>query len=325
MAMTPGILAMNPFRKTVVWGSDRLEHWGKGPSEKLGETWEVSCEAEGPSSDAASGERLLDIIARDPVHWLGERKTAEDFPWLVKLLATNCWLSLQVHPDDDQALELEGVRKGKRECWLVLEAAPGAELILGLNEGLGAEDLHGALRAGTTEAFNRILRRVPARVGDLFDIEPGTLHAIGPGLVILEVQQPSDYTYRVFDWERLGLDNKPRSLHVEQSLKVMNAEHRPSPVEPVGPSELMFGAALIDHEHFRLERWQGTGRHRVPVEGPMAIVCLGGAGDLETAGSPAVWMKKGRSFVVPQAVRFLELRGESMDLAVVRPPSRTCS
>ncbi|HMS18355.1 MAG TPA: class I mannose-6-phosphate isomerase [Planctomycetota bacterium] len=318
--MKPTILAMEPFKKTVVWGSRALESYGKGPAEHLGESWEISCVEGGLSKDAASGRPLRDFFLEDPEHFLGSESALRSFPWLIKLLATADWLSLQVHPSDQQALDLVGRPLGKRECWLILEATEGAEIFLGLREGAGKEDLRAALAAGTKEAVEAVLRRVTVRAGDLFDITPGTLHALGPGLVLLEVQQPVDLTYRVFDWQRVGLDGKPRELHVEQSLAVLDENSRPSALAPLAPLAGIPGQRLLHNDKFRLERWFIHGHERIPVTELLGVVCLGGAGDAQVPPGPGIWLERGRSFVVPRGVSFLDLRGESLDLAVALPP-----
>jgi mannose-6-phosphate isomerase len=319
--MKPTILPMQPFLKTVVWGSDALSRFGKGSAKKLGESWEISCVPGGLSHDANSGRTLKELFEADTEYFIGAEAGFRSFPWLIKLLATKDWLSVQVHPDDRQARELEGpLGLGKRECWLILDAEPGAEIALGLKPGKNRSDLESALALGTTSALWDVLRRVPAKVGDLFDITPGTLHALGPGLVLLEVQQPVDLTYRVFDWQRLGLDGLPRDLHVRKSLQVLDEDSRPSPLPPLAPLSGLEGHRLIYNDKFRLERWLINGHERVPVTDLLGVVCLGGAGDAQVPPGPGIWLQKGRSFVVPRGVSFLDLRGESLDLAVALPP-----
>lgn len=318
--MKPPLLVMEPFRKVVVWGSGALERFGKAGASNLGESWEVSCVPGSPSRDAASGRSLADIVAGDPGYWFGPLAEPGAFPFLVKLIATGDWLSLQVHPDDGQAMRLEGLPSGKRESWWILEAAPGSEIILGLNPGAQALDLRRALEAGTAEAVSAVVRRVPAKAGDVFDIPPGTLHALGPGLVLLEVQQPVDVTYRVFDWNRAGLDGLPRPLHVEKSLHVLDPESRPVPLELPRASCAGRGATVVDHDRFRLERWHVAGRARIPGGELFAAVCVAGSGGTGPEPGGGVPLSPGRSIVVPGAATFLDVWGGPLDLAVIRPP-----
>ncbi|MFN2137575.1 MAG: type I phosphomannose isomerase catalytic subunit, partial [Candidatus Promineifilaceae bacterium] len=167
-------------------------------------------------------ERLgLDLIGRKSA-WAQERGK---FPLLIKLLDANRPLSVQVHPTDAYALAHEGNELGKTEMWVVLDARPGAELILGVKRGTTPRAFRQAIAEGELEPY---LHRLPVRAGDYICVPAGTLHAIMDGILIAEIQQNSDTTYRVYDWNRLGADGRPRPLHIDKALDVINFDQ----VEP---------------------------------------------------------------------------------------------
>ena len=215
MVELPPILRLTPRYVPKVWGGGRLQSDADGP---IGEAWIVS-----GNSRVAGGELdgvSLDELAHDaPLELLGRSSDGEGFPLLIKLLEATEWLSVQVHPDDALARELEGPgSRGKTEAWYVIDAAPGAELIVGLNEGVNMVELEAA---ANDSGILDLLARVPVAAHDTYFMPAGTMHAIGPGVLIYEVQQMSDITYRLYDWDRPA--SAGRELHVEQSLHVLRA------------------------------------------------------------------------------------------------------
>ena len=322
--MRPGVLITEPFLKETVWGSDRLQSgWGKdmGPDSKLGEAWEVSCLDGGESGVLGGGPNLRQLYERDPAWFRGDEAPSGPFPFLVKLIATSDALSLQVHPDDGDARRLEGAPRGKHEAWLILEAEPGAVLYAGLAEGVGKAELGDALRAQDSDAVRGLLREVAVEPGQVFDIAPGTVHAIGPGLVLLEIQQPSDITYRVFDWGRVGLDGKPRELQVAKALDVIKESARPVPVSRVGTLSGMDGDILLRTAEFRLERWRVDGQVRVPVAELLTCVCVGGEGTVAALNDAPQALLRGRSCVIPRGVSMATFEGRGLDMVVALPPA----
>jgi mannose-6-phosphate isomerase len=209
-----------PIFKERVWGGremERLYHKPLLPGVPIGESWEIS-DRPGDLSVIANGP-----LAGKDLRWLMENHSADllgearpqggRFPLLIKILDAQDKLSLQVHPPPARAAELGG--EPKTEMWYVAEAAPGAELYVGLKRGVTRAEFEQRIKAGTVaESFHR----VSVRPGDAMFLPSGRVHALGVGLLIFEVQQNSDTTYRVFDWNRLGLDGKPRELHIPQSL-----------------------------------------------------------------------------------------------------------
>lgn len=217
--MFPLLLA--PSIKDYLWGGRRLaDEFGYPCKEKAAEAWVLSCHKEGPSivrGGPLDGRPLPQVLEEWGPAALGERAAAFPyFPLLIKLIDARDRLSIQVHPDDAYALRTEG-EYGKTEMWYVLDCKPGARLIYGLDTGLTREQFREHIEKGTvTEVCNF----VPVHKGDVFFIEAGTLHAIGEGILIAEVQQNSNTTYRVSDYGRLGADGRPRPLHVDKAVEV---------------------------------------------------------------------------------------------------------
>lgn len=253
-----GPLRFQPVFKDYVWGGRNLARLaGRSlPEGPVAESWEISDHPNGETpilDGAGSSLTLKALLARHGTALLGERNAAAlargRFPLLIKLLDADDWLSVQVHPDDEFALAHEG-SQGKTEMWVVLHADPGSEIILGLDRPTDPGELATALEAGTLEEF---LHRVPARAGDAFLVPAGTVHAIGPGLVLAEIQQTSDVTYRMFDWNRVDAGGDGRELHVGRSLEVIDLSAiRPGPIRPI---ELATGHELLaECSYFRTER-----------------------------------------------------------------------
>ena len=211
-------LLLTPHYQRYVWGGRRLRPGG----ERTAEAWvvhESNLVANGP----LAGHSLAEVSAQMGADLLGRRVTAHTglrFPILIKLLDCAAWLSLQVHPDNEQALRLEGVGNfGKTEAWHILEAEAGAELLGGLRPGTTRDELVQAIRGGT---LLEKMQRLAVQAGDTLFIPAGMIHALGPGLLVYEVQQVSDITYRVYDWDRPASEGRP--LHLEKSIAVANAQ-----------------------------------------------------------------------------------------------------
>lgn len=317
--MSGDVLILDPFALEVVWGGHTLQRdFGKdaAPDCRLGETWEVSCVPGRETRVRATGKSLRAHFEETPEQF-APRGAA--FPLLVKLISTSALLSLQVHPDDAAAQRLEGEPNGKHEAWWVLAAEPDAHLFLGLAEGRGRDDLAAAVATGRSKAVAGVLRRVEVAPGDVFDVPPGTVHALGPGLTLIEVQQPSDLTYRLFDWERVGLDGKPRPVHVEKALPIVDPASRPARA-PAGPAVRGgIGECLLDRAAFRFERWRIDGQASVPTDGFMALVCAGGSGTVQVPGHARHALSRGQSCVIPRGVSMVELSGRDLLLAAASP------
>jgi mannose-6-phosphate isomerase len=317
------ILITRPHLVPVVWGSDRLQRgYGKDAplDQALGEAWEVSAIPGGESGVEGESLNLRELFDLEPGFFLGPGADGARFPMLIKLLATSQRLSVQVHPDTAAAERLEGRPDGKWECWIILEAEPGASIYLGLREGVDPQEMWRVLESEAPGGVVDLMRRIEVRPGELYPVAPGTLHCIGAGITLLEVQQPSDITYRIYDWGRKP-GGAPRALHLAQAREVLDAASRPGPVAALGPAAGVPGEVLIDDGPFRIERWRIEERIQRPVRALTALVCLGGEGSIAAAGCERQALVRGRSCVVPRGATMFDLSGGSvpLEVAVVTP------
>ncbi len=301
-----------PACKDYIWGGQRLKtdfgiQSGLNP---LSEAWVLSCHPDGPSVLADGPDRGMTLRA-----WLDKAgkealgtacEAFEDFPMLIKLIDAKKDLSIQVHPSDAYALEHEG-QYGKTEMWVVLDAEPGASLYYGFDREVSLEEFSSRVSDGT---LTEVLRKVPVKPGDVFFIPSGTLHAIGAGLVIAEIQQNSNVTYRVFDYGRLGADGKPRPLHVEKALAV--TDRRPAPA-------LDFGDHLGDCRYFTTDGHQGDFRGDCDGTSFHALLFTDGQGSL-TCGGETREVKKGQCWFLPAGSGEYQVTGDVRTLDAYLTP-----
>ena len=218
------ILKLEPAFKEYIWGGDKLmkDYHKHYEGKVLAESWELSCHVDGSSRIAAGpfkGKSLQEYIEWEGKKVLGSHCAAfENFPVLIKFIDARENLSIQVHPDDEFALHEEG-QYGKTEMWYVADCARDAYLYYGFSREISKEELKQRIQ---DETILEVLNKVPVKKGDVFFIEAGTLHAIGKGIVIAEIQQNSNVTYRIYDYGRKGADGKKRDLHIEKALAVTN-------------------------------------------------------------------------------------------------------
>ena len=242
----PEALRLIPEYRDYVWGGNRL----KPGSAPIAEAW-VVYEKDRIADGAQAGRMLGEVAAEQGQALLGRQayqRTGPRFPLLIKLLDCAAWLSLQVHPNDAQAEALEGPGQfGKTEAWYFLDAEPGAEMLCGLKPGTTGEQLAQAIRSSK---LLDLTQRIPVHKGDSILIKPGTIHALGPGLLVYEVQQTSDITYRVYDWGRPATSQRP--LHIEKSIAVANpasvVSSQPQPVLGDGSQ-----VTLVTSDYFTLD------------------------------------------------------------------------
>lgn len=235
----PYPLQFEPIFKTRIWGGRALESvLGREiPDGPVAESWEIAAHANGDTAVTAgplAGQTLSQVLDKWGEKLVGSRNREAlelgRFPLLIKFLDANRWLSVQVHPDDAYGLAHEG-DLGKTEMWVVLHAQPQAEVIFGLKQGVGQADFAQAVAEGRVE---ETLHRVVVTPGDVIFVPAGTVHALGPGVIVAEIQQNSDTTYRIYDWGRTDADGRPRDLHTEKALEVIDwAQIEPSPVQPL--------------------------------------------------------------------------------------------
>jgi mannose-6-phosphate isomerase len=297
----------------MVWGGRRLaEVLGKPlpTAERYGEAWEVSdhashssCVDHGP----LAGHTLRDLMRRCRDELLGPAANGHTaFPLLVKLLDANDWLSIQVHPDDEAARvlwpgELGG--GGKTEAWFILDAAPASRVYAGLRPGVDEPRLREALARGTVADC---LHSFTPHPGDCLFLKAGTVHAVGGGVLMAEVQQTSDATFRLFDWNRRDAAGRSRPLHVEQALACIDWNQGPvQPVRVAGftgpPSGPVRRQLLVDCTFFKLEYLSGGEPFACGGAGARIITVVQGSGRLETAAGEEE-LTAGQSWLLPASL-----------------------
>ncbi len=297
------LLQLIPEYRDYVWGGSRLKP-GFAP---VAEAWVVYAN-DRIASGALAGQTLAEVAAHAGPELLGEpvmKQTGTQFPLLIKLLDCAQWLSLQVHPNDEQAKRLEGPEFfGKTEAWHVLEAAPEAKLVAGLKPGTTPEALAQAICNGTILDWAQYL---PVQAGDSIFMRPGTIHALGPGLLIYEVQQTSDLTYRVYDWGRPQTEK--RRLHIDKSLAVADAA-AVSAVRPLPTLAANDCQTLVACPYFTLDCITGeTGTLSQNTGGVTFHALTVIAGQVEVvAPSGRLTLKRFETVVVPAALGAYELR-----------------
>lgn len=251
-----------------------------------------------------AGHALGNLLDRLGADLIGDASDPRDgFPLLLKFLDANQWLSVQVHPDDAIAAELEGEPRGKTEAWIVLAADPGAKLALGVLPGLTREGLAEVIRANHVE---EVLRFVEVRAGDVIYLAAGVVHALGPGVLVYEIQQSSDQTYRLYDWGRMGLDGKPRPLHVGKGLMATKSDQRPQPTRLPEEDGLVLSGPYFNTDIVRLKgetRALNTGGRRFHV-----LTVISGALRISANGTD-VDAGLGQSVLIPARIGAYEVSG----------------
>lgn len=308
------ILFLNPVFKEMVWGGNRLEkEFGfQIPSEKTGECWAVSAHPNGDctvQSGKYKGKKLSELWEGEPA--LFGNFPQDRFPLLVKMIDAREDLSVQVHPDDSYAGEWENGSLGKTECWYVLDCDENATIKIGHN-AKNKEELESMIGEGR---WSELLREIPVKKGDFIQINPGTVHAIKGGCLILETQQNSDITYRLYDYGRM-VDGKPRELHLKKSIDVIKAP-ADSPEESVSytgslPANQM--NLLIACDYYKVFKLNVTDTFTLTQDAPFMIV--GVAGGEGTIDGQAV--RKGDHVILPYGYGTAELKG-TMELILSAP------
>ncbi len=257
-------LRFRPLFRRYVWGGRRLQTTlGKALPEgdDYAESWEIvdhgadqSVVAHGP----LAGRSLHDLVDEFGAQLLGRHAPQVQFPLLFKFLDAHRNLSVQVHPNDEQASRLDPPDLGKTEAWVILAAEPGSKLYAGLKRGFDQAAFRREISRGTAELC---LSQLAPQVGDCVFVPAGTVHALGAGLVVAEIQQASDTTYRLYDWNRVGVDGKPRPLHIEQGLQVIDYDRGPIVPQQPKPTQNSAVQRLVECDKFVLDRWQLKSRH----------------------------------------------------------------
>lgn len=293
-------MLLRPVGKDYLWGGNRLrEEYGKNLAQTpLAETWECSAHPDGPSgvgNGSFRGRLLRDVLKEYP-GMLGTHPACEDgLPVLIKFIDANKDLSIQVHPDDTYAYAHEG-QPGKTEMWYVLDAQPGASLIYGFAHDMDEERVRKSI---DNCHLMRHLQSVPVHRDDVFFIRPGTIHAIGAGVLIAEIQQSSNLTYRVYDYGRRDKNGRQRKLHVDKAMEVMNFKEEPQVRQQMRTMRYQLGSAseaLCRCQYFQVDRVLISSQHVCRVENNSFQVLLILEGEL-TVGTLNV--RKGDCVFLP--------------------------
>lgn len=316
--------------KDYLWGGSRLkEEFGKElDCSPLAETWECSTHPDGPSTVAEGpnqGKSLTEVLQEHPEYLGTHPRTRGELPILVKLIDAGQDLSIQVHPDDDYARIHENGSLGKVEMWYVVDTIGQAGLIYGFRHDMSKEILWESLEKGTIEKY---LQKIPVKKDDVFFVEAGTVHALGAGTLVVEVQENSNITYRLYDYERQDKNGRKRPLHLERAMDVVNLKGSAEPRQPMRVLRYRPGWAaelLCRCKYFQVERWlvhtEGekcfektafrTGHNSFQV-----LLCVEGSGNVVTKEGDSIPYKKGSCIFIPADSIALALQGKAQLLNI---------
>lgn len=304
-------LFLRPVFQERIWGGTALrDQFGYNiPSERTGECWAISGHQNGPSiieNGPYKGHTIIEL-------WDSHRELfggleGKVFPLLTKILDANADLSVQVHPDDEYANIYENGELGKTECWYIIDCKEGAEMIYGHNAG-SREEFADMIEKGE---WNDLLRRVAIKPGDFFYVPSGTVHALCEGTLVLETQQSSDTTYRVYDYDRKDQNGNTRELHIEKSLDVSTVPHKDASVdirEEQKPGVKV--TTFVETEYFSVYKWDVNGTAQLTQAEPFMLASvIAGEGTLKTAEG-IYPIKKGTHFILPSGTEQVEISGEA--------------
>ena len=295
-----GLYKLTPYVKQAIWGGRKLyNEYGKRGFDEIAETWELSA-FEGKESTVVGGQ-YDGLTVTELIKALGGKcaigtKAPEDgsFPLLIKFIDSASPLSIQVHPDAETAAKIGGDAASKTEMWVICEAEEGAYLYFGMKEDTSPEDFAAAIRDGSiTDKLNR----VTVKAGDVFFIPSGTIHAIGAGITICEIQETSDTTYRLYDYGRLDKDGNPRELHIEKGTMASNLNALSEFYEV--PEKLADGGEmLVECPFFTTYRRFGGNSFTVGEDSFSALTVVSGEGNL-TNGGESLTVRKGDTVFIP--------------------------
>lgn len=302
-------LMFKPVYKNYIWGGNRIgRRYSRSlPPGTYAESWEITNRAEGTNvvvNGSLAGKDIQELTQAYGTELLG--RPLEHFPLLIKLIDAKERLSVQVHPDEAAAKATGG--EAKAEMWYVLEAEPDAEVYAGFKPGVNEGRFREALANGQV---GDLLEHVPVRQGDVLYIPGGCVHTIGAGILILEVQQNSDTTYRVFDWDRFGADGIPRELHIEQAMKVIKWQGVPAALQPMPSESSSKGNLIVERlrsPYFRFEEVNVAGILDCPLDAKSfhALFLEKGLVRIKS-GSVLVDVTPGTTILVPECLKEYEM------------------
>ncbi len=311
------ILKLDAPCKDYLWGGTRLrdEYGKKSDKEKLAESWELSCHKDGQSVIANGefeGKTLTEYIDKCGKEILGKKcERFEYFPILIKLIDAKDNLSVQVHPDNEYAMRVEG-EYGKTEMWYIVDCEDGAELLYGFKKEISREEFAERIKNNT---LLEVTNNVPVHKGDVFFIDAGTLHAIGKGILIAEIQQNSNTTYRIYDYGRVGADGKPRELHIEKACEVTQLTPPVRPTKPMGEKINKDGYSstlLATSEYFNVNKLEVTEKASIDVtdDSFVSLLCLDGSFSVND-----ITLNKGESCFIPAGYGMVNISGNGEIIA----------
>ena len=299
-------LKFNPILKSMIWGGDKLRQYKAIDTDQknIGESWELSGVPENESvvsNGEFAGRTITELIKEYGDELLGRHvyeTYGENFPLLIKFIDARDDLSIQVHPDDVMAQSVHGQPFGKTEMWYVVSADKDAHLMSGLSAEITPEEYVSRVDNNT---ITDVLCDYKVQSGDVFFLPAGRIHSIGKGCFIAEIQQTSDITYRIYDFGRLGLDGKPRELHVEQSKDAVDYSVLDDYKTSYTP-ELNKPVSLVECRYFKTHLLNLTKTVEVPVKANdsfMIVICLEGEGTLTDSNGYSLNLKQGETVLVP--------------------------
>jgi mannose-6-phosphate isomerase len=298
-------LRFEPIFRRYLWGGRRLATiLGKsiGEGDDYAESWEIVDRGEDQSrliGGPLAGSTLGTLVRNHSADLFGQHHPQPRFPLMFKLLDAQQMLSVQVHPNDEQAAQRTPPDLGKTEAWVVLAAEPGSVIYAGLKRGFDRAAFERELARGTCHLC---LHRLEPRAGEVVFLPAGTVHALGAGLLIAEIQQSSDTTFRLFDWNRVGPEGEPRPLHVEQALEVIDWNRGPvNPQTPVS-TDRPHVERLVSCDKFVLDRWQVDQSELLGGDNRFHLISIV-EGELDVAGDPLGRpLRKGDTMLLPAAL-----------------------
>ncbi|MCI5052490.1 MAG: class I mannose-6-phosphate isomerase [Simkaniaceae bacterium] len=305
-------IKLKPAYKHYLWGGNRLSSIYGRQVDTCAESWEISDREDGMcvvENGSYAGRSLHDLVQEFSVDLVGEE--CSQFPVLIKVIDAARSLSVQVHPDEKTARELGS--EPKTEMWIVLDADEGAALYVGLHSGITKESFETTLNANEVEL---ILNRLSVEPGDVYFIPAGTIHAIGKGCMIFEVQQNSNTTYRVWDWGRLDADGKPRELHRKEALQSVDVDSHP---EKVALKEIGEGRELIvENPRFVVEKWTILEKPLSVKPENSYVTLFIQKGECRVTLNEAVDLKLGQSVLIPACAGEFTIEGTATLLVTKR-------
>ena len=315
-----------PVYKDYIWGGRYFEKLGRAlPEGVVAESWEISSHKNGLSVIANgeyAGKTLTELIKSDSINVVGRKFPygCSELPLLIKLIDANDKLSIQVHPDDNYAAVYEN-SFGKNEMWYIIDAKQGAKLVSGFKKDVTREKLFQAVRENRIEDY---LLQVEVKPGDVINIPAGIVHSIGEGIVIVEIQQPSDITYRVFDYNRVDKNGVERQLHLDKALDVINFENQGRNIKCEGVkvkvNDTCSKTIFVANRYFACERYELTGEVKEKCDGNKFYIYVFTEGDgIIQTGNIKVKVKAGETVFLPAALGEYIISGKLQTLKIYIP------